>query len=248
MESQRRLSLCGVIQLCWVCLGLVLSGCDSDKIETEAETAPDAGVVAPGIDPFCTTRPKLEFCEDFDGDELPGSFAEQRVNLSTMVLDSETASSLPNSLLISVESGGEGALQHQFEPGGKLRLFGMLYAPELGEGEVEIASFSLGDYRVGFGANEDGSLWVYEGEERRNGEGSLPVGRWASFRWDVNVYDDGTGTAMLRFGIDTIASTDELLTPVEPGLLPVATVGLFGATGAWTMRFDNLTVAVSEVN
>ena len=244
MEPQRRLRLCGAVWLCWVCFVLTLSGCNGD--EAEVATEPDEGVVAPGIDPFCSTRPKIEFCEDFDVEELPGAFAEQRVNLSTMVVDDETASSLPKSLLISVESGGSGALQHQFPPGGKLRLFGMLYVPELGAGEVEIASFALGDYRVGFGANEDGSLWVYEGEERRAGTGSLPVGSWASFRWDVNIYGDGTGTAKLRFGIDTIVDTDELVTPVEAGLSPVVTVGLIAATGAWTMRFDNITFAVSE--
>ena len=202
--------------------------------------------VAPGVDPFCNTRPKLEFCEDFDTQDLPGAFDEQSANLSTMTLDNDEASSIPRSLVVSVESGGHGELSHPFEKGGKLRLFGMLYVSELGEGEVEIGSFKLGDYRVGFGVSEDGSLWGYEGENRIDGNGSIPIGKWASFRWDVNLYDDGTGKATLRFGNDYIVDTDELSTPIESDESPVATVGLSNATGTWTMRFDNLTVAIKE--
>ena len=240
MEPQRRLKLSKWAWLGWACFALVFGACGET---TESQT--DTGTVAPGVDPFCDTRPKIEFCEDFDTADLPGAFEEQSSDLSTMTLDSDQASSLPRSLLITVEPGGHGELKQTFEPGGKLRLFGMLFVSELGAGDVEIASFALGEYSVGFGVSEDGSLWAYEGEDRLAGVGSIPVGRWASFRWDVNIYDDGTGTANLRFGNDVMAETDALTTPGATAT-PVATVGLSNATGAWTMQFDNLTVAIEE--
>jgi hypothetical protein len=240
VESQRRLKLSKWAWLGWACFALVLGSCgDSSESQT------DTGNSAPGIDPFCDTRPKLEFCEDFDTAELPGAFEEQRSDLSTMTLDSAQASSLPRSLLITVESGGSGELRQTFEPGGKLRLFGMLFVPELGVGDVEIASFALGDYRVGFGVSDDGSLWGYEQDNRLAGTGSIPVGRWASFRWDVNIYDDGTGNANLRFGNDVMFETDALSTPGSAEV-PVTTVGLSNASGAWAAQFDNLTVAIEE--
>ena len=240
MEPQRRLRLRKWAWLSWACFALVIGACGET---TESQT--DTGSVAPGVDPFCDTRPKIEFCEDFDTADLPGAFQEQSSDLSTMTLDSAQASSVPRSLLITVEPGGYGELKQTFEPGGKLRLFGMLFVSELGEGDVEIASFSLAEYRVGFGVIEDGSLWAYEGENRLAGTGSIPVGRWASFRWDVNIYDDGTGNANLRFGNDVMFETDELTTPGSTDA-SVTTVGLSNATGAWTMQFDNLTVAIEE--
>ena len=240
MEPQRRLIQPSGVALLVACVGFVFSGCGSTEPQEETTNA------APGVDPFCETRPKIDFCEDFDTQGLPGAFDEQRADASTMTLDSVEASSAPRSLRVSVEPGGYGELSHTFEPGGKLRLFGMLYLPELGQGEVEIGSFGLGSYRVGFGVSEDGSLWAYEGDVRTAGEGTIPVGRWASFRWDVNIYDDGTGTANLRFGNDVIVNTDALSTPMGGDDAPVATVGLSQATGSWTIHFDNLTVAIEE--
>ena len=240
MEPQRRLILIKWAWLGWACFALVLGSCGENS-----ESQTDTGTVAPGVDPFCDTRPKLEFCEDFDTTDLPGAFEEQSLDLSTMTLDSNQASSLPRSLLINVEPSGHGVLKQTFEPGGKLRLFGMLFVSELGEGDVEIASFALGDYKVGFGVSEDGSVWGYEGDTRLVGTGTIPVGRWASFRWDVNIYDDGTGTANLRFGNDVMVDTDQLATPGATDA-PVAVVGLSNATGAWSMQFDNLTVAIEE--
>ena len=242
MEPQRRLRLHPKAALLIAGVGFVFSGCGSAEPQEETTHA------APGVDPFCDTRPKIEFCEDFDTQGLPGAFEDQRLNASTMTLNSDEASSAPRSLRVSVEAGGYGELRHAFEPGGKLRLFGMLYLPELGEGEVEIGSFGLGVYRVGFGVSEDGSLWVYEGDQRIAGQGTIPVGRWASFRWDVNVYGDGTGTANLRFGNDVIVDTDTLSTPTGGDDAPVATVGLSRATGSWAIHFDNLTIAIEEAS
>jgi hypothetical protein len=227
----------------WLLFCLTLGSCDDQDNSSQVETTP----VPQGVDPFCMTRPKIDFCEDFDTSELPGSFDEQQTDLSLMTVDDTEASSIPQSLLIEVNSGGSGVLKNQFEAGGKLRLFGMLYVSELGEGEVKIGAFELGEYHIGFGVSADGSLWGYEGDQRIEGNGSIPMGRWASFRWDVNLYEDGTGNAKLRFGNDTIVDTDQLTPPAASDERPATTVGLFEATGPWTMRFDSVTVAVKEV-
>ena len=225
---------------------VLLSGCGGQQ-ETQTEPEEQSTVVVPGFDPYCSTRPKLEFCEDFDTRDLPGIFDAKSVAMGTMEVDEEEAMSAPRSLLITVEPGGHGELTHQFvEKGGKLRFFGMLYVPELGKGEVELGSFALGNYRVGFGVNEDGTLWGYEGNKRFAGNGTIPVGLWASVRWDVNLYDDGTGDAQLRFGFDELVYTDELNPPINSTDAPSARVGLSNATGAWRIRFDSLEVSVKE--
>ena len=241
MESQLRLSHTLGARLCRVCLYLALIGCGSSENQDIAEP-PERGV-----DPFCETRPKIEFCEDFDVLALPGSFSEEQSSQSSMVLSSEESASLPNSMSVSVETGGTAELRHTFEVGGKLRLFGMLYVPELGDGDVRIGAFELGDYHIGFGVSEDGRLWAYEGSDRLEGQGELPVGRWASFRWDVNIYADGSGTANLRFGNDVMFETDALTTLGADGMPPTVVIGLKEATGEWQMFFDNITVSIEEV-
>ena len=240
MEPQPRLRLHAWARLSWALIALACVGCGSD-----GET--DSGTAQPGIDPFCETRPRIEFCEDFDGIELPGAFGEQRSELSTMSISSEQASSAPESLKITVESGGSAILAQSFEAGGKLRLFGMVFVPELGAGDVKLGAFVIDGYHIGFGASDDGSLWAYEGETRLPGTGTLPLGKWASFRWDVNIYDDGTGTANLRFGNDVMFETDALTTPGAPES-PAVEVGVFEATGPWAMYFDNVTVSIGEAN
>jgi len=222
----------------------VSMGCDSGGDDGATET----NMVMAGVDPFCDTRPQFYFCKDFDTRTLPGVFDEQIVERADMRIDDAESSSAPRSLLVSVDAGGHAVLRHQFGVGGKLRIFGMLHVAELGDGDAEIGAFELGEYRVGFGVSSDGSLWAYEETERIPGEGTIPVGRWASFRWDVNLYDDGTGTASLRFGNDFIVSTDMLTPPVSSELAPAAAIGLSNATGAWAMRFDNLTVEVGELS
>tara|TARA_B100001093_G_scaffold213081_1_gene204432 strand:- start:103 stop:798 length:696 start_codon:yes stop_codon:yes gene_type:complete len=219
-------------------------GCDSGGEDSAMET----NMVMTGVDPFCDTRPQFYFCEDFDTRTLPGVFDEQILESADMRIDDTESSSAPRSLLVSVSDGGNAVLRHQFGVGGKLRIFGMLHIAELGEGDAEIGAFEVGDYRVGFGVSSDGSLWAYEGGQRIPGAGTIPVGRWASFRWDVNLSNDGTGTASLRFGNDFIVSTDMLTPPVSSELAPAVAIGLFNATGAWAMRFDNLTVEVGELS
>ena len=242
MESRR---LVPNFRLLVGCLAffIVIAGCGDDDENTDSGAA-DAAV---GYDPYCDTRPQFEFCEDFDTRDLPGVFEEQSIELGEMSVADGEATSLPRSLLVNVQAGGSAVLKHQFGSGGKLRLFGMLYVPELGDGEVEIAAFAVGSYRVAFGVASDGSLWARESDTPLIAEGMIPVGRWASFRWDVNLYDDGTGSAKLRFGNDFIVNSDALAPPTDVAITPIASVGLSQATGAWTMRFDDLTVEVKEL-
>ena len=245
MESRRLNRIESLLLVCMSLLSLAV-GCD----DGDAEAGVDAGtnVVMAGVDPFCDTRPQYDFCEDFDTQALPGSFDEQIIEGGELIITDEDASSLPRSLKVTVESGQTAALRHQFQAGGKIRLFGMLYVSELGDGDVEIGAFEAGDYRVGFGVRSDGHLWAHEDGEQLAAEGTIPVGRWASFRWDVNLYADGTGSAKLRFGNDYIVNTEMLMRPMASEVLPAATVGLSDATGPWTMRFDNLTVSVKELD
>jgi hypothetical protein len=204
--------------------------------------------VIEGVDPYCDTRPQFDFCEDFDVRELPGVFASSIVEGAEMRLDDADAASAPRSVLISVEPNGTAVLRHRFEAGGKLRLFGMLHVEEMGTGDVEIGAFEAGAFRVTFGVGADGVLWLFDGVERLTGNGEIPFGRWASFRWDVNLFSDGTGTASLRFGNDLIGSFDALSPPDLTGVPIDAQIGLSSATGVWSMRFDNLTVEVGEAS
>ena len=89
MESQRRLRAYEGVWLAAILTTLVLVACDADEPETAPEMG-GMGEVAQGFDPFCATRPKIEFCEDFDTDELPGAFSEQTLDSSTMVIDGGT--------------------------------------------------------------------------------------------------------------------------------------------------------------
>ena len=197
-----------------------------------------------GADPYCFNRPQFDFCEDFDTSDLPGVFEEQAVRDGVLQLTEEQASSPPRALFVSVNSGGEARLRHQFGRGGKLRLFGMLYVPELGSGDVEIAAFEVGEYRVAFGVSSDGTVWAMETDEALAADGEIPVGRWTSFRWDVNLYDEGTGTATLRFGSDSIVNVEGLSPPTSGDDLPNISIGLSSSTGEWAMHFDDLTVEV----
>ena len=242
MESKRRLNLAHLLGFTICVIAFLITACNDDIDSSTTEST-----VSRGIDPFCNTRPKIEFCEDFDVNRLPGAFELQEANSGTMVISDDQSASLPNSLLVTVNSTKSAELQHTFEMGGKLRLFGMIYVPELGTGEVKIASFSLGEYYIGFGVNADGTLWAFENDQEYVGNGSIPLGKWASFRWDVNIYDDGTGTAKLRFGNDLIIDAKELTTPLEMNQLPKVTIGLSEATGPWEAYFDNITVSVGDV-
>jgi hypothetical protein len=66
---------------------------------------------------------------------------------------------------------------------------------------------------------------------------------WVSVRFDVDFLEDGTGTATLRFGNDVAAETGALTPPALEGA-PRVEVGVLAESGAWDVRFDNVTVEV----
>lgn len=224
--------------------------------DASTDGAGGGGGAEPGEDPFCATRPKLTFCEDFDTEPVPGAFSEQVEERATLTVDKELSASAPSSLRIVADgqpdSPAMGTLRHTFEAGERLRLFAQVYVPEaIGVGDVELGVFEIGSaYRVGFGASEDGSWWAFEeidgAVQRFPGEGELPRDGWASVRWDVNLYDDGTGTGLLRFGNETIVEVDALTPPLGSTASPTMVVGLSRATGTWDIRFDNVTVEIED--
>jgi hypothetical protein len=217
-----------------------------------------AGGAAVNTDPFCSTRPKLAFCEDFDVLPIPGAFSEQAANGATLSIESGDAASAPSFLRVATQGSAAapatGALSHAFPAGERLRLFAQLYVPSAAppSGDAEIGAFELGDgsYRAGFGGSADGSWWAFEDVggviERTAGMGALPRDAWVSVRWDVNVYADGTGTALLRFGNDTVLQLGSLAPPMGLAGEAKLVVGIAAATGAWDVRFDNVTVEIED--
>lgn len=244
-------------------LALALAPLTGACTEEPARTPPPA---ERGRDPFCATRPKLEFCEDFDEGPLPGRFAESDVHRASLSLDEGETASAPGALLAAV-SGAEGErarLLRTFEPGHKLRLFLQIHvefgAPASGAVEcmaLEFASPSApGSYRVGLIA--DGGAYRVRAMARVPGEPdrvdaiavaeALPVGEWTSVRFDVDWDEAGEGRLLLRFGDATAVDRAALAAP--PGW-----VGAFASTvslglasevpgSSWRVRYDNVAYQV----
>lgn len=228
---------------------LLASGCGND----DAPPADDGGTGgSPGPDPFCFTRPKLEFCEDFDEEPLPGSFSEAIEDGCTLEVVSDEAASPPGALFARCQDAGpaRGLLRQPFDGSDRLRWFGQVYVEALPEGQsAELGSFELGSYRAGFGVDEAGHLFAFEdagtGAVRFESTSPLPVGRWLSLRWDVNLDEEGgTTSGLLRLGNDPVVDTEDLAPPDDVLSAPLAvTVGLEGATGGgWAIGYDNITV------
>lgn len=255
MRSLRR-ARAGASLLVATSVTLGLAGCSSASDDAGTGGAGGSAVV---VDPFCATRPKLTFCEDFDTAPLPGAFAEQVVEGTATLTLEETAASPAFGLRV-VAGGSDaapatGVVKHTFDPGERLRLFAQVYVPEgTGQaGEVEVGAFerSPSGYRIGFVLLADGTFAAVERRSatevvRTPAQGALPRGVWVSMRWDVNLYADGSGTALLRFGNDTILQIDTLAPPVSTTDRPTAVLGLARATGAWEARFDNVTVEIED--
>lgn len=211
------------------------------------------GGARPGVDPFCATRPVLEFCEDFDEAALPGRFTEQRAEGATLALDETDPASPPHALRVTADGGpATGIVAGAFEAGSRYRLFFQLRIDALpAEGEATIGAHAIDasgtSYRVGFGVDASGAPFLDEvlGDEvtRTEGTAPLPLGRWVSVRLDVDLLGDGTGTATLRFGNDIVATTDALAPPADEAA-PSVSLGLVTTGGTWVARFDNVTIEV----
>lgn len=220
-----------------------------------ADDAAGGGGAAPGVDPFCATRPQLAFCEDFDAQALPGAFSESETENASLGIDEEDFASAPHSLRVTTvgdaSAPGTAVLRQRFETGTRLRLFAQVLWPSSAQtGEAEVGWFEIGDdYRLGFGIGSDGNAWTFEeaAGDRRRVEGTMPLKRdeWVSVRWDVNIEDGGVGTGLLRFGNDTAIDVDDSSPPTS-GAAPSVVIGLAASTAELSVAFDNVTVEIED--
>lgn len=239
-------------------LAMLASAACGDGGETGAgggSGATGSGGAAPGVDPFCATRPVLEFCEDFDEAPLPGRFAETREDGAILTIDEVEPASPPASLLAATvgEAPGTAELVGTFEAGSRWRLFLQSRMDALpGEGvEAVLGTYAFeapdGPYVVSYGVRGSGLWFVREerGGTARDVEATVPVTleRWISVRLDVDLLEDGTGTATLRSGNDAVVTVDDLVPPTDEAA-PTVRLGISSTGGAWAVRFDNVTVEV----
>ena len=184
--------------------GLCLLGCSEDGAGPATSADGGAERDARGVDPFCRTRPRLSFCEDFDEGPLPGRFVRIEGNPEIVSLAPNTdAPSAPNAVQIAHSPSATDA---RLEPG---------------HGRLELAGFDDGDYHLEIGVGEDNRWYV----EERPGpvDGGTPTTRtlattvepelstFSSVRFDV--YVDGAGVGHMRFRSgDSVVFQSEPLT------------------------------------
>ncbi len=225
----------------------------------EEEPAEDAPWVRPA-EPFCDTRPRLSFCEDFSAGELPGVFT-RRVELGggALRVDQGAPASEPHALLAVAPDGAglrQAWLEAEFEQGPQLRIFSQLRLdalPSEGAGEVRLIAFHFqdADYTLAAGVTAVGEVFTVEEQggavvSRQVGERRFELGVWTSVRFDVDVPGDGTGLVFLRLGADTVVRTTDITPPATLGSAS-ARFGLSAEGEAgWQVRYDNLTVEINQ--
>jgi len=206
----------------------------------------------PGVDPFCSTRPQLELCEDFDGADLPGAFEQQLAEGATLTLEEE-ALSPPRALVVSVDGPSSTAprafLSRSFAFGPKLRAFAQvrLDALGLGSGEAELLAVDLGGRHLAVVAGTDGGYAAIvrgpSGTERHFVTAFLPLDEWTSLRLNVDVAEDGAVKLNAYFG-ETQVVTPVVALPAPEGMtgstLQVGLVASDASQRGWRVRYDNI--------
>ncbi len=207
-------------------------------------SGPDAGDAGPAIQPtptFCFGRPKLEFCEDFDGDPLPGAF-DTAVNTGGAAnIDEAASTSAPRS--VSMRSTGDGAqvtLSKQVTGEMTFKTFLQLRVDaKPASGAVEVLSLGgqADHYGVWLSATDELSV-VADGQTL--GSMQMPSSDWLAVRLDVG-HDGGTRYVSFKLGDATVVNRQPVL--AAPSLSsPTFTVGLGADAGAgWNVRFDTIT-------
>jgi hypothetical protein len=196
--------------------------CGSDQ--PAGMTAVDGGAEtgSQGADPFCRTRPRLSFCEDFDEADLPGRFTRIEGNAALIKREAnEEAPSTPNVMTIAhTASATDARLAIDATQGVKYNLF-FLMKIEAGHGRVEIAGFDDGDWHLELGVEEDGHWYIEEHAGAGDG-GVAPaprtiattvmptVGSFSSVRFDVYVGGNGLGHMRFRSGASIIFEAEPL--------------------------------------
>ena len=233
----------------------------SNAVVVTGDAGTDSSVLAP--EPFCASRPNLQFCEDFDGAGLPGQFTEKTELGGTFAVDTSTWSSPSKALLVKTVAGASETkivLTKAFAAGKKLRLFGQIYVEqrsELSSSLTEVYALNFVEngatYRVGIAVSGTGAWFAFE-------EGALatpiastfaastavPEKEWTSLRLDVDFEAVEKGTLSVKVGSDTVVEKASLRPPfITQG--PTLAVGLRSvspASGEWRVRFDTLNFAI----
>jgi hypothetical protein len=223
-----------------------------------AATSGDAGIEsgARGVDPFCRTRPRLTFCEDFDEAELPGRFA--RIEGAAAIVTREAhadAPSAPSVITIAHAPGSTDArLVLPATEGVKYNLFFFVSIQPV-HGRVALAGFDDGAWHLEIGLEADGK-WYVEEQPGAVPDGGPPVprtiatqvapkiGAFASVRFDVYVDGNGLGHMRFRSGGDTVFESEALtFGGGKATITPQIYVGARLRSGALSrLSFDSVTL------
>ncbi len=239
-------------------LAACLVACADELSSSTVASDGGAGAAVEGgapVDPFCRTRPRLSFCEDFDESALPGRFV--RIEGSSEIVTVEAhpdAPSAPNAIRVAQSATANDARLVLTAAQGVKYNFFFFVRLEPGHGRVEIAGFDDGDYHLEIGVEENNHWYVDE----RPGplDGGTPAARtlatdvqpelstFSSVRLDV--YVDGAGLGHMRF-----RSGDNVVFQSEPlafghdkaALAPTIYVGARLRAGApSTLWFDSVSL------
>ena len=201
--------------------GLCLLACAEEGPSSSATADGGAESGTRGVDPFCRTRPRLSFCEDFDEATLPGRFV--RIDGSPEIVTIEAhpdAPSAPNAIRIAQSATANDArLVLQAAQGVKYNFF-FFVRLEPGHGRVELAGFDDGEYHLEIGVGEDNHWYVEERPGATDGGAPMPrtlttnvepkLSAFSSVRLDVYVDDAGLGHMRFRSGDDVVFQSEPL--------------------------------------
>lgn len=199
-----------------------LASC-GDGSPSSSTAASDGGVEggARVVDPFCRTRPRLTFCEDFDEGALPGRFLRIEGSSEIVTLEAHPdAPSEPNAIRIAHAGAATDArLLLQAAQGVKYNLF-FFVRLEPGHGRLELAGFDDGDYHLEIGVEEDNRWYVEERPGPTDGGTPAPrtiattvgpaLSSFSSVRFDVYVDGGGVGHMRFRSGDDVVFQSEPL--------------------------------------
>ncbi len=207
----------------------------------------DADGGSPPPPSFCFTRPKLQFCEDFDAQPLPAGFDGLIEEGGQWSVDEADATSLPRAALVTATGAGARVLLRKaFAPAEAYKTFLQFRvdaSPASGEAELLAVELSP-TARLTLKTNASDDAWLSVNGDRL-GETKLPRGEWVSVRLDVlrAGEDAGPGGRLvtLKLGEEAVLSRHPL--PSAGLEAPAVQVGLWvdGEAG-WSVRYDTVTV------
>jgi len=208
----------------WVGAVLLLGGAACSE-SSPAPTSASADAGARGVDPFCETRPRLSFCEDFDVAALPGAFDAVEGDADLLTLEPRAdAPSAPRVVALVPKGARTDARLVTFAKEGiKYNLF-FLAQLQRGHGRVDLAGLEDGEYKLVIGLDAADTWYVEETRIDPDG-GTSPSTRTLTTKVAVDpndltavrldVYVDGAGRGHMRF-----RSGDDLVFEAEPLTFP----------------------------